>query len=109
VCLVRRVVCNQVRNRLPNVFEDLGESEVKNDLRPLRVYRIPAGRPGCPHLAEVSEEARHRSARRRRAACPNFGRDPEMEFFLDSTAEDLITELRRGAPIGSPSWLVIRA
>ena len=31
----------------------------------------------------------------RRAAFPNFGGDPETEFFLDSVAEDLITELGR--------------
>ena len=31
----------------------------------------------------------------RRAAFPNFGGDPETEFFLYSVAEDLITELGR--------------
>ena len=46
--LVSRAVRNQVRDRLPIAFEDLGESEVKNDLRPLRVYRILPERPGCP-------------------------------------------------------------
>src|SRR5215472_5157380 len=30
----------QVRDQLPIAFEDLGESDVENDLRPLSVYRI---------------------------------------------------------------------
>jgi adenylate cyclase len=37
---VHRDVRSQVRNRLPLVFEDMGEVEVKNIARPLRVYSI---------------------------------------------------------------------
>jgi adenylate cyclase len=37
---VHRDVRSQVRNRLPLAFEDMGEVEVKNIDRPLRVYRI---------------------------------------------------------------------
>lgn len=37
---VRRAVRNQVRDKLPIVFEDLGQIEVKNIARPLRVFRI---------------------------------------------------------------------
>jgi adenylate cyclase len=29
-----------VRDRLPFVFEDLGEQQVKNIARPVRVYRV---------------------------------------------------------------------
>ena len=91
MCLVSRVVCNQVRNRLPNVFEDLGESEVKNDLRLLRVYRIlPEG-----WAAPTWQKSWKRRATGAPGAFPNFGGDPETEFFLDSVAEDLITELGR--------------
>ncbi len=51
---VRRTVRNQVRDKLPVVFEDLGEVEVKNIARPIRVFRVlpegvtpkPARRPG---------------------------------------------------------------
>jgi len=39
ICL-HRDVRSQVRNRLPLAFEDMGEVEVKNIERPLRVYRI---------------------------------------------------------------------
>jgi adenylate cyclase len=37
---VHRDVRSQVRNRLPLPFEDMGEVEVKNITRPLRVYRV---------------------------------------------------------------------
>src|SRR5271169_3386333 len=94
---VSRAVRDQVRDRLPIMFEDCGQHEVKNISRPVRVFRVvleerPAGPP---------------STVRRRAAAPvdrpalavlpfqNLGGDAESEFFLDSVAEDLITELAR--------------
>jgi adenylate cyclase len=33
-------VHDHVRDRLPFVFEDLGEQQVKNIARPVRVYRV---------------------------------------------------------------------
>src|ERR1700730_12340968 len=38
---VSRVVRYQVRDRLDYTFEDMGEQQVKNIARPVRVYRIP--------------------------------------------------------------------
>jgi adenylate cyclase len=94
---VSRAVRDQVRDRLPITFADFGEHEVKNIARPVRVFRV------------VLEEkpAAQSSIARRRAAAPldrpalavlpfqNLGGDAETEFFLDSVAEDLITELAR--------------
>jgi class 3 adenylate cyclase len=40
---VSRVVRDQVRDRLDFGFEDLGDQQVKNIARPVRVYRIPLG------------------------------------------------------------------
>jgi adenylate cyclase len=94
---ISRAVRDQVRDRLPIMFEDGGEHEVKNISRPVRVFRV------------VLEErpAGAASTGRRRAAAPldrpalavlpfqNLGGDAETEFFLDSVAEDLITELAR--------------
>src|SRR6201981_1843674 len=37
---VSNTVHDQVRDRLPFVFEDLGEQRVKNIARPVRVYRV---------------------------------------------------------------------
>src|SRR6202022_4522086 len=44
--LVSNTVYDHVRDRLPLVFEDLGEQRVKNIARPVRVYRV---RPEGPH------------------------------------------------------------
>src|SRR5436309_3960642 len=40
---VSRVVRDQVRDKLEFSFEDMGEQQVKNIARPVRVYRIPLG------------------------------------------------------------------
>src|SRR5256885_16684786 len=46
---VTNTVHDQVRDRLPFVFEDLGEQQVKNIARPVRVYRVrPASPPPTP-------------------------------------------------------------
>src|SRR5438552_14181433 len=45
---VSRTVHDHVRDRLPFVFEDLGEQQVKNIARPVRVYRV---RPALTHPA----------------------------------------------------------
>src|SRR5947199_5957948 len=37
---VSNTVYDQVRDRLPFLFEDLGEQQVKNIARPVRVYRV---------------------------------------------------------------------
>jgi class 3 adenylate cyclase len=40
-------VHDHVRDRLPFEFEDVGEQQVKNVARPVRVYRV---RPESPHV-----------------------------------------------------------
>src|SRR5207253_11076283 len=49
---VSRAVRDQVRDRLPIAFEDLGEHEVKNIARPVRAFHIvldkPAAAPESP-------------------------------------------------------------
>ena len=52
---VSNTVHDQVRDRLPFIFEDLGEQQVKNIARPARVYRVRsalthpvAAAPGSP-------------------------------------------------------------
>jgi len=93
---VSRAVRDQVRDRLPIVFQDLGEHQVGNVARPVRTFRIMLDKPAAAPA----------SAARRAAAPPerpglvvlpfqNIGGDAEAEFFLDSVVEDLITELAR--------------
>jgi adenylate cyclase len=87
-------VHDQIRNRLDKMaIEDLGEQNVKNITRPLRVYRI--------RIADaVADPAPVASARARRPSIvvlpfANISGDPEQEFFADGLTEDIITELSR--------------
>src|SRR6202022_2275385 len=49
---VSNTVHDQVRDRLPFVFEDLGEQQVKNIARPVRGYRV-GPRPSRPPAGET--------------------------------------------------------
>src|SRR5262252_3597985 len=52
---VSRVVRDQVRDKLDFGFEDMGEQQVKNIVRPIRVHRIVLGeRPSSSELATAS-------------------------------------------------------
>ncbi len=94
---VSRAVRDQVRDRLPIAFQDLGEHEVKNVPRPVRAFRIVLDRPAAPPAAAVRKRAAAPPEKPAVAVLPfqNLGGDAEAEFFLDSVAEDLITELAR--------------
>ena len=91
---VSNTVHDHVRDRLPFVFEDLGEQQVKNIARPVRVYRVRDARP----------PAAERRQPRRRCRCPdkpsiavlpfaNMSGDPEQEYFADGMVEEIITAL----------------
>ncbi len=94
---VSRVVRDQVRDRLDYLFEDLGEQEVKNIARPVRVYRVrdravPVGQPlpDSPQPLPLPDKPSV-------AVLPftNMSGDPEQEFFADGISEDIITALSR--------------
>jgi adenylate cyclase len=94
---VSRAVRDQVRDRLPLVFEDLGEHEVKNVARPVRAFRIVMDKPAGAPASTAQKKAAAPPERPGLVVLPfqNLGGDAEAEFFLDSVAEDLITELAR--------------
>jgi class 3 adenylate cyclase/TolB-like protein len=107
---VSNTVHDHVRDRLPFVFEDLGEQRVKNIARPVRVYRV---RPEGPHPSPPppAEEGSAPSARVGAAELPalslpdkpsiavlpfaNLSGDPEQEYFADGMVEEIITSLSR--------------
>ncbi len=94
---VSRVVRDQVRDRLDVAFDDMGEQQVKNIARPLRVYcvRVSEGRgseaqsvaPAPPALPDKPSIA----------VLPfqNISGDPEQEYFVDGMVEEIITALSR--------------
>ena len=91
--LVSNTVYDQVRDRLPFAFEDLGERQVKNIARPVRVYRVrnlsAAKSPSAPALPLPDKPSI--------AVLPfaNMSGDPEQEYFVDGMVEDIITALSR--------------
>jgi adenylate cyclase len=92
---VSRVVRDQVRDKLDYTFEDLGEQQVKNIARPVRVYRVCEAADRSPSVA-VSQ-ALPLPDKPSVAVLPftNMSADPEQEFFADGVAEDVITALSR--------------
>ena len=81
-------VREQLGEKLPLGFADLGEHKVKNIARPVHVYRVgpsaPAARPAAPDRPSI-------------AVLPftNMSGDAEQEYFADGMVEDIITGLSR--------------
>ncbi len=90
---------DHVRDRLPFVFEDLGERQVKNIMRPLRVYRVGprASRPRAAETAAVQPAPLPLPDKPSIAVLPfqNLSGDPEQEYFADGMVEEIITALSR--------------
>src|SRR5437667_1100632 len=88
---VSRVVRDQVRDKLDFGFEDLGEQQVENIARPVRVYRIPLAEtartkaplplPDKPSLAVLPFQ--------------NMTGDPEQDYFVDGVVEEITTAISR--------------
>jgi len=83
--------------KLDLTFEDLGEQNLKNIVRPVRVYRV---RPTAIDRTASSVEINSILALPDRpsiAVLPfaNLSGEPEQEYFADGMAEEIITALSR--------------
>ena len=97
---VSRVVRDQVRDKLDFSFEDMGERQVKNISRPVRVLRVLLGDgPGRPEPAAAASATPPLPLpdKPSLALLPftNMSGDSEQEFVSDGIAEDVITALSR--------------
>jgi adenylate cyclase len=84
----------QVRDKLDFAFEDMGERQVKNIARPVRVYGIRLGEA----LAALPEPAPLPLPDKPSIAVlpfQNMSGDPEQEYFVDGMVEEIITALSR--------------
>ena len=93
--LVSQAVYDQVRDRLDLAFEDLGERELKNIARPVRVYRLRM--PAESKAPSVPDAGLPLPERPSIAVLPftNMSGDPEQEYFADGMVEEIITALAR--------------
>jgi TolB-like protein len=98
---ISRTVCEQICDRLPYPFEDLGEQNVKNIARPVRVYAL---RPDAvatlpaPNVGPAMPMSGRLVASRLSIVVLPFatlGNDPEQQYFADGITEDLTTDLSR--------------
>jgi adenylate cyclase len=98
---VSGTVRDHIGDRLPYAFEDMGEQNVKNIVRPVRVYAVhPEGMAGLT-TASASSTALVSSP----VAAPrlsivvlpfaNLSNDPDQQYFADGITEDLTTDLSR--------------
>jgi adenylate cyclase len=94
---VSRSVRDQVRDRLPIAFADLGEHEIKNISRPVRIFRVVLEEGTAPPSTSPHRRTATPPEKPAVAVLPfqNLGGEVEAEYFLDSVAEDVITELAR--------------
>jgi adenylate cyclase len=94
--LVSQTVHEQVRDKLPFTFEDLGEQQVKNIVRPLRVYRLCAARDASgPEGSDPPAQALPDKPSIAVLPFQNISGDTEQEYFADGISEDLITALSK--------------
>jgi adenylate cyclase len=88
ICVSARVQ-EDAAGKMDLAFEDLGDQQLHNISRPIRVYRIGSGAaarqslplPDKPSIAVL--------------AFTNMSGDPEQEFFADGISEDIITVLSK--------------
>jgi adenylate cyclase len=94
---VSRAVRDQVRDRLDYSFEDLGEQQVKNIARPVRVYRVRDSAAPVAQVSPAPPQSLPLPDKPSIAVLPfaNMSGDPEQEFFAEGVAEDVITALSR--------------
>jgi TolB-like protein/class 3 adenylate cyclase/Tfp pilus assembly protein PilF len=92
--VISSAVFEQVRDRVPDSFEDLGDQQVKNIARPVRVYRL-ARLPTPPSPVAMSSLSLPDKPSIAVLPFANMSGDPEQEYFADGIVEEIITALSR--------------
>ena len=97
---VSRAVRDQVRDKLAFSFEDMGEQQVKNIARPIRVHRVLLGEASDrsqPAAGAIANSPLALPDKPSIAVLPfqNMSGDPDQEYFVDGMVEEIITALSR--------------
>ncbi len=87
----------QVRDRVKEEFADLGERELKNIARPIRVYAVKIGSESGAQALPASPPDNKKPPRLSFVVLPfvNLSNDPAQDYFADGITENLTTELTR--------------
>jgi len=96
VC-ISGAVHEQVRDRIDVPFEDLGDREVKNIDRPVRVWRWASGGSAAASAPATTHKPLSLPDKPSIAVLPfeDLSADKDQEYFADGIAEDIITALSR--------------
>jgi adenylate cyclase len=92
ICVSARVQ-EDAAGKLDLPFEDIGEQQLKNIARPVRVYRVG----GAEAVSPVARPPLTLPDKPSIAVLPfqNMSGDPEQEYFADGMVEEIITALSR--------------
>ena len=98
ICVSGKVY-EEIRDRTDLIFDDMGEQEIKNIDRLVRVWRWRM--PGAPESPTTAATTLALPDKPSIAVLPfeNMSSDPEQEFFGDGLAEDVITTLSKIASL----------
>jgi adenylate cyclase len=94
---VSRMVRDNVRGKVDCIFEDLGQRQVKNMARPVRVYRVQDPAVPTEEAGPAAAQPLPLPNKPSIAVLPfaNMSGDPEQEYFADGMVEEIITALSR--------------
>jgi adenylate cyclase len=86
----------QVKSRLDIAVTDLGATQLKNIVEPMRVYSLEVGVP-AQAKPDTQKSALTLAPRLSIVVLPfaHLGGDPEQEYFVDGVTESLTTDLSR--------------
>jgi TolB-like protein/class 3 adenylate cyclase len=95
--LISGAAYEQVRGRMEAEFADLGEKNLKNIARPVRVYAVRIGSEGAAPAPSKPAPNKQGPPRLSLVVLPfsNIGGDAAQEHFVDGVTESLTTDLSR--------------
>ena len=95
--LISGTAYDHVRGKIEAHFVDLGDQDLKNVVRPVRVYALNTGSKISPPEPSAFEPGRRGPPRLSIVVLPfaNIGGGAEQEHFVDGVTESLTTDLSR--------------